>query len=102
MRLIFAIVLTALGPFVLKLLFWSQASISLSLMGRSVGPLFWKLSPLEVALSLFMSGSYVFSLFYPGLGGAYLWATFIVSGLAWLGYSVARTWREALVRSDTE
>ena len=101
-QLIFAIVLTALGPFGLKLLFWCQALISLSLMDRIVGPRFWKFTPAEVALSLLTSGSYVFSIFYPDLGAEYLWASFMFSGLGWLGYSVVRTWREALMRSDAE
>lgn len=102
MKLAFAIVLTALGPFVLKLTFWSQATISLSLMGRQAGTCFWKFTPVEAALSLLMSASYVFAIIYPDIGTAFLWAPFLFSGLGWLGYSVVRTWREALVRSDAE
>ena len=102
MQLILPIVLTVLGPFVLKLVFWCHASSSLSLMGRQVGPRFWRFTPVEVALSLLMSGSSVFSIFYPDLGATMLWAPFIFSALGWLGYSVARTWREAELRPDNE
>jgi hypothetical protein len=101
-QLLLAIALTAVGPLVLKTLFWCQAVIFLSLMNRAVGPQFWKFTPAEIALSLIMSSSYIFGIFYPSLGSGYLWAPFMFSALAWLTYSTVRTWREAGLRPVNE
>lgn len=95
MHLLLAIVLTALGPIGLKALFWLNATLCLSLMNRQIGQSFWRFTPLEMTLSLAMSASFVFAVYFQQPKYIFLPLTFIVSALSWLFLLTARTWRES-------
>jgi hypothetical protein len=74
----------------LKFLYWINATIFLSLMGRRLSSAFWKFSSLEVISATIAATSFSFSLVYRD--AVYSPLLFALSSLIYLVYMAKRVW----------